>query len=122
MKPDTLRRYLHRLDVRALIADEKKAFLAWATSANAQALTSIRDTSANDAARVRAVLALEELETPRDGRSVSVVVNTAVGLAPIKPGYVVRLPPDLTRALPAGETPPRSPEPEPLPAGDAERR
>jgi hypothetical protein len=122
MRPDTLRRYLHRLDMRALIVDEKKGFLAWATSANAQALTNIRDTSANDAARVRAVLALEELETPRDGRSVSVVVNTAVGLAPIKPGYVVRLPPDLMPALPAGEAPPRSPEPEPLPAEDAERR
>jgi hypothetical protein len=50
--------------VQAVIADEKKAFLAWATSANAQALTSIRDTSVNDAARVRAVLALEELEAP----------------------------------------------------------
>ena len=72
MKPDTLRRYLHRLDVRALIAAEKKAFLAWATSANAQALMGVRDTSVNDAARVRAVLALEELETPRDGRGVNV--------------------------------------------------
>ena len=67
MRVDTLRRYLHRPDVRAVIADEKKAFLAWATSANAQALTSIRDTSVNDAARVRAVLALQELESPRDG-------------------------------------------------------
>ena len=39
MKVDTLRRWLHRPDMRSLIAEEKKAFLAWATSANAQALT-----------------------------------------------------------------------------------
>jgi hypothetical protein len=103
MKPDTLRRYLHRLDVRALIADEKKAFLAWATSANAQALIDIRDTSVNDAARVRAVLALEELEAPRDGRGTNVTVNTAVGVGPvIRPGYVIRLPQDLTGS-PAGK-------------------
>jgi hypothetical protein len=91
------------LDVRALIADEKKAFLAWATGANAQALMDIRDTSVNDAARVRAVLALEELEAPRDGRGVNVIVNTAVGVGPIRPGYVIRLPSDLTPASPAEE-------------------
>jgi hypothetical protein len=109
MKPDTLRRYLHRLDVRALIADEKKAFFAWATSANAQALMDIRDTSTNDAARVRAVLALEELEGPRDGKGVSVTVNNAVA---IRPGYIIKL----------REPPAASPEREALPAGDAERR
>jgi hypothetical protein len=108
MKPDTLRRYLHRLDVRALIADEKKAFLAWATSANAQALMDIRDASANDAARVRAVLALEELEAPRDGKGVSVTVNSSVAF---KPGYIIKL----------REPPAASPEPEALPAEDAER-
>jgi hypothetical protein len=71
---------------------------------------------------VAAVRALEELETPRDRRGVNLTVNTAVGVAPIKPGYIVRLPPDLTPALPAGETPRRSPEREALPAGDAEHR
>jgi hypothetical protein len=67
MRPDTLRRYLHRADTRALIASERKALLAWATSANPQALMNIRDRSLNDAARVRAALALEELEAPRQG-------------------------------------------------------
>jgi hypothetical protein len=110
MRPDTLRRYLHRLDVRALIADEKKAFLAWATSANARALMDIRDTSANDAARVRAVLALEELETPRDGKGVSVTVNN--NAVAFKPGYIIKL----------REPPAASPEREALPAGDAESR
>jgi hypothetical protein len=115
MRPDTLRRYLHRLDVRALIADEKKAFLAWANSANAQALMDIRDTSANDAARVRAVLALEELEGPRDGPGVSVTVNNAVAVGAFKPGYVIRL---RNYDKPA----PALPEREAQPAGDGERR
>jgi hypothetical protein len=75
--------------MRALIAAERKALLAWATSANPQALMAIRDTSQNDAARVRAALALEELEAPRDGKGFSVIVNNAVA---IKPGYVIRLP------------------------------
>ena len=61
MRPDTLRRYLHRADVRGLIADERNAYLAWATSANAQVLALIRDCGTNEAARVRAVLALEEM-------------------------------------------------------------
>ena len=55
MRPDTLRRYLHRADVRGLIADERNAYLAWATSANAQVLALIRDCGTNnEAARVRA--------------------------------------------------------------------
>ena len=89
MRPDTLRRYLHRPDVWALIADEKKALLTWATSANAQALMAIRDCSLNDAARVRAVLALEELESPKQGSGVTVNVGVRQDF---RPGYVIRLP------------------------------
>jgi hypothetical protein len=40
---------------------------------------------------VAAVRALEELEGPRDGRGVNVTVNTAVGVRPITPGYVIRI-------------------------------
>jgi hypothetical protein len=112
MRVDTLRRWLRRQDARNLIAAEKRALLAWATAANPQALMSIRDTSQNDAARVRAALALEELEAPRDGKGISVTVNNQTNVATqIRPGYVVRLPSDLTLA--SSET---------LPAGDAERR
>jgi hypothetical protein len=115
MRVDTLRRWLRRQDARALIADEKKAFLAWATGANARALMDIRDTSANDAARVRAVLALEELEGPRDGKGISVTVNNAVAVGGIRPGYVIRLG-NYDKPAPA------LPEREALPAGDAEHR
>jgi hypothetical protein len=114
MRPDTLRRWLRRQDARKLIAAEKRALLAWATAANPQALMSIRDTSQNDAARVRAVLALEELEAPRDGRGVNVTVNNAVAVGGIRPGYEIRL---RNYDTPA----PALPEGEALPAGDAER-
>jgi hypothetical protein len=122
IKPDVMRRYLDRPEVRALLLSERRAFRAAICGGNEGALLRVRETAQNGMAVVAAVRALEELETPRDGRGVNVTVNTAVGLAPIKPGYVVRLPSDLMPTLPAGETPPRSPEPEPLPAGDAERR
>jgi hypothetical protein len=93
MKMGTLRRWLHRADVRAEIAGEKKALLAWATSANPHALMSIRDNGANDAARVRAAMALEELESPRpsSGVNVNVGIQTNVsGAATVVPGYVIR--------------------------------
>ena len=96
MKPDTLRRWLHRPDVRSEIASEKKALLAWATSANPHALMSIRDNGANDAARVRAAMALEELENPRQpaGVNVSVGIQNTINQANIAAGdYIIRLPP-----------------------------
>jgi hypothetical protein len=95
MKPDTLRRWLHRPEVRSEIASEKKALLAWATSANPRALMSIRDNGANDAARVRAAMALEELENPRQpaGVNVSVGIQNTINQANIAAGdYIIRLP------------------------------
>jgi hypothetical protein len=93
MRPDTLRRWLHRPDMRAEMAVERKALFAWATSANAAALMDIRDNGENDAARVRAVLALEELHNPKQapGVSVNVGIQTNVsGAATVIPGYVIR--------------------------------
>jgi hypothetical protein len=93
MKPDTLRPWLHRPEVRAEIANEKKALLAWATSANPHALMSIRDDSANDAARVRAALALEELHNPKQaaGVNVNVGIQNSLNQQTILPGYVLDL-------------------------------
>jgi hypothetical protein len=110
MRPDTLRRYLRRPDMRALIASERKALLAWAMGANPQALMSIRDTSLNDAARVRAALALEEIGEPRQGSGVTVNVSqqTIAGVA-IRPGYVIRMPAEIAppEAFPAEDAEPR---------------
>jgi hypothetical protein len=114
IKPDVMRRYLDRPEVRALLLGERRAFRAAICGGNEGALLRVRETAQNGMAVVAAVRALEELEAPRDGRGVNVTVNTAVGVGPIRPGYVIR--------LPRYDEPPASSEPEPQPAGDAERR
>ena len=88
MRPDTLRRWLHRPEARAFIADERNAYLAWVTGANAQVLALIRDSGSNEAARVRAVVALEEMAglRQRPAVSVSVGVQNNIG-SPIAGGY-----------------------------------
>jgi hypothetical protein len=78
MRPDTLRRWLHRPEARAFIADERNAYLAWVTGANAQVLALIRDSGANEAARVRAVLVLEEMAGLRERPGLSVNVQTNI--------------------------------------------
>lgn len=90
MKPDTLRRYLHRPDVRNLIADERSSFLQWATSANAQVLAAIRDNGANEAARVKAVVHLEEMAGLRERGGVAVNVTNQIAIA-VRPGWVLDL-------------------------------
>jgi hypothetical protein len=74
MKPDTLRRYLHRPDVRNLIADERNAYLAWAMGGNAQVLAMIRDFGQNEAARVKAAVHLEEMAGLRERSGIAVNV------------------------------------------------
>jgi hypothetical protein len=103
IKPDVMRRYLDRPEVRALLLAERRAFRTAICGGNEGALLRVRETAQNGMAVVAAVRALEELEAPRDGRGVNVTVNTAVGVrSPIRPGYVIRLPQDLT-GLPAGK-------------------
>ena len=69
MQVDTLRRWLNRPEARAFLAREKRALLTWATSPNPAVLASIRDNGQNEAARVRAVMALEEISEPRQRRA-----------------------------------------------------
>jgi hypothetical protein len=92
IKPDVMRRYLDRPDVRALLLAERRAFRAAICGGNEGALLRVRETAQNGMAVVAAVRALEELEAPRDERGVNVTVNTAVGVGGIRPGYVIRLP------------------------------
>jgi hypothetical protein len=95
MRPDTLRRYLSRADVRNLIADERNGYLAWVTSANAQVLAAIRDLGDNEAARVRAIAFLEEMAGLRErpGVNVNVGVQTNINQANLAAGdYIIRLP------------------------------
>jgi hypothetical protein len=112
IKPDVMRRYLDRPDVRALLLSERRAFRAAICGGNEGALLRVRETAHNGMAVVAAVRALEELETPRHGQGVSVTVNSGVTVGAIRPGYVFKL----------REPPAASSEREALPAGDAERR
>jgi hypothetical protein len=96
IKPDVMRRYLDRPEVRALLLAERRAFRTAVCSGNENALLRVRETAQNAMAVVAAVRALEELEAPRQPPGVSVTVNSAVAVGAIRPGYVVRLPADLT--------------------------
>jgi hypothetical protein len=82
-----LRRWLHRPEARAFIADERNAYLAWVTGANAQVLALIRDSGTNEAARVRAVLALEEMAGLRKAPGVNVNVGIQANIAGPRLGY-----------------------------------
>lgn len=62
VRPDVMRRYLDRPDVRALLSRERKAFRAAICAGNEGALADVRDRSANAMARVAAVRVLEALD------------------------------------------------------------
>jgi hypothetical protein len=112
IKPDV--RYLDRPEVRALLLAERHAFRTAICGWNEGAFLRVRETAQNGMAVLAAVRALEELEAPRDGRAVNVTVNTAVGLAPIRPGHMIRPPTCDQPSAPLLEH-------EPPPAGDADR-
>ena len=62
IKPDVMRRYLDRGDVRALLRRERRAFREAICAGNEGALQRVRDKSANGMATVAAVRALEQIE------------------------------------------------------------
>src|SRR5690348_11586368 len=62
IKPDVMRRYLDRGEVRALLHAERRAFRDAICAGNEGALARVRDTAANSMARVAAVRALEQLD------------------------------------------------------------
>lgn len=61
VKPDVMRRWLDRPNVRALLLAERRAFRNAINAGNELALKNIRDTAANSMARIGAIRALEEL-------------------------------------------------------------
>jgi hypothetical protein len=89
IKPDVMRRYLDRPDVRALLLSERRAFRAAVCGGNEGALLRVRETAQNGMAVVAAVRALEELENPRQGSGVTVNVGVRQDF---RPGYVIKLP------------------------------
>jgi hypothetical protein len=94
IKPDVMRRYLDRPEVRTLLLRERRAFRAAICSGNEAALQKVRDTAANGMAVVSAVRALEELDNPRQpaGVAVNIGVQNSVNQSTVVPGYIIRYP------------------------------
>ena len=69
-RPDTMRRWMYEPSVRALIKAQRAALLDVICAPNPLALAAIRDRpDGNDAAKVRAVVALEEMAAADDSQS-----------------------------------------------------
>lgn len=80
VKPDVMRRYLDRGDVRAYLLAERRAFRAAVCGGNELALQRVRDRSPNAMAVVASVRALEQLESeehaqPSGGMAAGVVIR-----------------------------------------------
>jgi hypothetical protein len=95
IKPDVMRRYLDRGDVRALLRSERRAFREAICAGNEASLRRVRDQSANGMVTVAAVRTLEQIDAP----TASVNVNIAVA------GYVIDLRED--EPIDVTPTPPR---------------
>jgi hypothetical protein len=63
IKPDVMRRYLDRPQVRALLMAERRAFRAAICASNEAALLDIRNNAVNAMARIGAIRQLEQMET-----------------------------------------------------------
>jgi hypothetical protein len=62
IKPDVMRRWLDRAEVRALLRSERRAFREAICAGNEAALQRVRDKSANGMVTVAAVRALEQID------------------------------------------------------------
>jgi hypothetical protein len=83
IKPDVMRRYLDRGDVRALLLAERRAFRTAICASNELALLKVRDTSANGMCVVASVRQLEELNCEQPGG--------ARGGMPQQAGFVIQI-------------------------------
>lgn len=108
IKPDTMRRWLHRPEVVSLIRRERAAFRMALCAANEAVLAQIRDKGENAMARVRAVQVLEgiedsEIAKPGNGAQTPGITIRVVNVVQDQPARTI----DAT---------PAHVEPEPLPA------
>jgi hypothetical protein len=68
IKPDLMRKYLDRADVRVLLRSQRRVFREAICAGNEGALKRVRDTSANGMCVVASVRALEQIEAVDDAR------------------------------------------------------
>jgi hypothetical protein len=105
LKPDTMRRWLHRPEVIALIRRERAAFRLAICAANESVLAQIRDKrDGNQMARVRAVQVLEGIEDSTvkssNAPSPGVTVRIVNVVAPSAQSPIVDITPDRAPPLP----------------------
>jgi hypothetical protein len=74
IKPDVMRRYLDRADVRALLRSERRAFREAVCAGNELALRRQRDFSKNGMVVVASVRALEQMEAEATARPANSVI------------------------------------------------
>jgi hypothetical protein len=112
LKPDTMRRWLHRPEVISLIRRERAAFRLAICSANEHVLAQIRDQrDGNQMARVRAVQVLEGIEDssqvkPSSAPAPGVTVRIVNVVAPDAQATTIDVTPRAPQPAPA------EPEPE----------
>jgi hypothetical protein len=89
IKPDVMRRYLDRANVRALLRSERRTFREAICAGNEGALRRIRDESANSMAQIGAIRTLEQLSDgdaarlPHTGEpGVTIRIINAIAVAP----------------------------------------
>jgi hypothetical protein len=99
--PYTLRRWLDKPAVIALIRSERAIFRRALCAGNELALAKIRDYGQNDAARVRSVLALEAIDDAEtthgrvEGNTPGIVISIISAPEPARPVTIDAMPPTL---------------------------
>jgi hypothetical protein len=120
IRPMTLRGYFHRADFVALALKERRAHRASICIGNEGALKSVRDGSGNDMARIRAVLALEELsgadaasQRPQseEGQRFSIAIVSRVSGAETASALTIESRPIASHTVPPHAWPTRAPGP-----------
>jgi hypothetical protein len=114
LKPETLRRWLHRPEVIGLLRKERAAFRAAICAGNERVLADIRDTSENAMARVHSIKTLEGLDAEAVARQpgqvsagITIVIKgaqpsaTIVDVTPKPVGELIAIVPRAIDAQPA---------------------
>jgi hypothetical protein len=120
MKPETMRRWLLEPAVRSLVKAKRAAVLESICAGNPLALAVVRDRSANDMAKVRAAVALEDMNNAIDvtrqpsggGRAFQINIVNRLGPSPQPPAITIEARPAAAHRFP--DRPPSPPMPEPF--------
>jgi len=98
VKPDVMRRWLDRPEVRRFLTSERRAFRAAICAGNEAALQRVRDTSENGMAVIGSVRTLEQLEHAASERTVVAQPAPGIVLVIAAPSRVAPLAADTIEA------------------------